>query len=416
MIIFYHLFLITYRLGVFLVSFWNPKARQWIKGRVGVFDQLRKHLRKNSQPVIWMHCASLGEYEQGKPLLDLYLEKNPDSKIVVSFFSPSGYEIVKKRKLPYYISYLPMDSFINAKMWMKILKPKIVFWVKYEYWHFYLKEIKRKSVPLYLISGVFRSNQVFFKWYGGFYQKMLKNFTHFFLQDHSSRKRLSLIVPKEKITVSGDTRCDRVIQIASQPISIPLVEKFCQQSKVVVAGSTWEDDEVVWAHYVKIHPEIKFIIAPHEANADNIKDVQKLFPTSILYSQLQQDFDDKKINCLIIDNVGLLAKIYFYSTIAYVGGGFGDDGLHNILEPAAFGKPVIFGPVFSKNFEAGALIDKGGALSVNTALMLENVLDELWSDPKKLQRRGLAAKEYVFQNSGAARKIIDFISIPEIDL
>lgn len=399
-----------YRAGVFLVSFWNPKARLWIKGRIGVFDRLRKELKHNNQKTVWMHCASLGEYEQGKPVLDLYLQRFPDTKIVVSFFSPSGYEIVKKRKLPYMISYLPMDSFINAKWWLNIVKPDVVLWVKYEYWHYYLTEIKRRKIPLFLVSGVFRSNQVFFKWYGGFYRKMLSAFTHFFLQDHASRKRLSLIIPKEKITVSGDTRCDRVLQIANQEINIPLIEQFCGNAKTVVIGSSWEDDEIIWAHYVKAHSEINFIIAPHEVDAQNIRDVQKLFPGSILFSQLFAESFDSKINCLIIDNVGMLAKLYFYSHIAYVGGGFGADGLHNILEPAAFGKPVIFGPAFSKNFEAEALIDMGGAISIESAIELEKIVDDFFQNDEKQQQSGTAAENYVLQNAGAAQKIIDFIA------
>lgn len=409
MIVFYQLFLLLYRIGVFIVSFWSPKARLWIKGRIGIFEKVKREIGKNPKNVVWIHCASLGEYEQGKPVLKLYKENFPEAIIVVTFFSPSGYEIIKKKNELEYIFYLPMDSFINAKRWLKILQPKLVLWVKYEYWYYYLEEIKRKNIPLLLISGVFRPNQIFFKWHGGFYRKMLKNFTHFFLQNEDSKKLLSSLVDEEKIYVSGDTRCDRVIQTVENFSDIALIQKFCGDYPVVVAGSTWEDDEVVWIHYVKSHPEIKFIIAPHEVDEENIKDIQREFEGSILFSNAVNDYEKLNSNCLIIDNIGTLSKLYHYASITYIGGGFGADGLHNILEPAVFGKPVLFGPEYDKNFEAHELINCYGAISISSAIELEDAVNHLFSHPDELKERGEAARKYIYQNAGASQKIIHFI-------
>ena len=368
-----------------------------------------KALGRNPQNVIWMHCASLGEYEQGKPVLKLYKENFPEANIVVTFFSPSGYEIIKKKNEFEHIFYLPLDSFINAKRWIKILKPQLVLWVKYEYWHYYLQEIKRKDIPLLLISGVYRPDQIFFKWYSSFYRDMLKNFTHFFLQNESSKNLLVNLVAEEKISVSGDTRCDRVIHTAENFSELPAIQKFCGDYPVIVAGSTWEDDEAIWIHYVKEHPEIKFILAPHEVDKENINDIQKAFEGSILFSKWEINSSESESNCLIIDNVGMLSKLYYYATITYIGGGFGADGLHNILEPAVFGKPVIFGPEYDKNFEAQQLIDCKGAISIKSAIELEEVVNQLFSDKEELEKRGIAARNYIYKNAGASQKIITFI-------
>ena len=363
-----------------------------------------------------MHCASLGEFEQGRPVLQEIKKELPEAIIVVTFFSPSGYEIVKNNKDFKNVFYLPMDSFFHAKKWMNILKPDLVLWVKYEYWYYYLHEIKKRNIPLLMISGVYRSNQIFFKWYGGFYKKMLNYFTHFFLQNEDSRDQLQKIISQEKITVSGDTRCDRVIHIAENFIDVAGIKEFCDDKRVIVAGSTWEDDEAEWTHFVKQHPEIKFIIAPHEIDKENLADVKKEFPGSLYYSEwmIHQSGSNSEssrasLNCLIIDNIGMLSRLYRYATIAYVGGGFGDDGLHNILEAAVYGKPVIFGPVYSKNFEAEEMIDCLAAISISSALELEEVLNNLLNNKDDLILRSNAAKNYVYKNAGAADKIIQFI-------
>jgi 3-deoxy-D-manno-octulosonic-acid transferase len=366
-----------------------------------------------------MHCASLGEFEQGRPVLQEIKKQFPEAIIIVTFFSPSGYEIVKNNKDFKNVFYLPMDSFFHAKKWMNILKPDLALWVKYEYWHYYLHEIKKRNIPLLMISGVYRSNQIFFKWYGRFYKKMLNCFTHFFLQNEDSKDQLQKIISQEKITVSGDTRCDRVINIAENFIDVPGIKEFCGTHRVIVAGSTWEDDEAEWTHFVKQHSEIKFIIAPHEIDKENLADVKKEFPGSLYYSEWminQSRINDEssrlvssETNCLIIDNIGMLSRLYHYATVAYVGGGFGDDGLHNILEAAVYGKPVIFGPEYSKNFEAEEMIDCLGAISISSALELEQVLNNLLNNEDDLISRSKAAKNYVYKNAGATDKIIQFI-------
>ncbi len=412
MIIFYHLFLIFYKAGIYFVSFWNNKAKLWISGRKNVFEKLFETITIPGKKIFWMHCASLGEFEQGRPVLQRIKAHYPEAKIVITFFSPSGYEIVKKKNIFDHVFYLPMDSAANAKRWMDLLKPDMVLWVKYEYWHFYLNEIKRRNIPLLMISGVYRSNQIFFKWYGGFYKNMLKCFTHFFVQNVDSKEQLIKIIDEEKITVSGDTRCDRVIEIAENFEEVPGIAAFCGNSNVIVMGSTWEDDEAEWTHYVKQHPEIKFIIAPHEIDAENLADVKKEFTGSVFYSEwtkASHKLDEPEVHCLIIDNIGTLSRLYHYASITYVGGGFGDDGLHNILEPAVYGKPVIFGPEYDKNFEAEEMIDCSAAITIDNALMLEKVLNNLFSNDSELKSRSEAAKNYVYKNAGATNKIISFI-------
>ncbi|MDE3185234.1 MAG: 3-deoxy-D-manno-octulosonic acid transferase [Bacteroidota bacterium] len=414
MIIFYHLFLIVYKAGIYFVSFWNKKAKLWISGRKNTFEKLEKIVAGlKNEKVVWMHCASLGEFEQGRPVLQKIKDEFSDAFIVITFFSPSGFEIIKNNKDFKNIFYLPMDSKIHAQKWLRILKPQLVLWVKYEYWHYYLEEIKKRDIPLLMVSGIYRSNQTFFKWYGGFYRNMLKSFAHFFVQNESSKEQLGKLVELEKITVSGDTRCDRVINIVKNFTDVEGIADFCGDSEVIVAGSTWEEDEAEWTHYVRSHPQIKFIIAPHEVDEENLQDVKKEFEGSAFYSEWIEErqplTDNRQPNCLIIDNIGMLSRLYHYATLTYVGGGFGYDGLHNILEAAVFGKPVIFGPEFDKNFEAEELIECGGAISIDNALELEKVVDDLFNNTKELSSRSIAAKNYVYKNAGATDKIISFI-------
>jgi 3-deoxy-D-manno-octulosonic-acid transferase len=412
--------LLLYKAGIHFVSFWNKKAKLWISGRRNVFEELQTALSAvPNKKIIWMHSASLGEFEQGRPVLQKIKEAFPDVTIVLTFFSPSGYEIVKNNKDFRHVFYLPMDSEMHAKKWMDILKPTLVLWVKYEYWHYYLQEIKERNIPLLMVSGVYRSNQVFFKWYGGFYKKMLDCFTHFFVQNEDSKEHLQKIIPADKITVTGDTRCDRVINIAETFTEIPGIAGFCKNAKVIVAGSTWEDDEAEWTHFVRNYPEIKFIIAPHEIDEENLAEVKKEFG-GIYYSvwlekglqatvEKQHTTDEVEPNCLVIDNIGMLSRLYHYASITYVGGGFGDDGLHNILEAAVYGKPVIFGPEYDKNFEAEEMIDATGAISIENAIELEKVVNRLLNDEEELSSRGAAAKNYVYRNAGASEKILLFI-------
>lgn len=402
-----------YKAGIRIVSLGNKKAKLWIKGREGIFKKLRNTVSGfSNEKIIWMHAASLGEFEQGRPVLQKLKEINSNIKIIVTFFSPSGFEIIKNNKEFTNIFYLPMDSRLHAEKWMNILKPDLVLWVKYEYWHYYLQEIQKRKIPLLMVSGIYRESQTFFKWYGSFYKNMLRPFTHFFVQNESSKQWLEKLVPAEKITISGDTRCDRVINIATSFTDVPGIADFCGDKKVVVAGSTWEEDEAEFTHYVRAHPEVKFIIAPHEIDRENLNDVQKQFAGSVFYSEWMSNrmtFNKKEINCLIIDNIGMLSRLYYYATVTYVGGGFGDDGLHNILEAAVYGKPVIFGPEYGKNFEAEEMLDCSGAISIKSAIELEKIIDQLLSENEELKVRSEAAKNYVYKNAGATDKIISFI-------
>jgi 3-deoxy-D-manno-octulosonic-acid transferase len=412
----YDTFLFLYSIGVRVSSLWNPKARKWLEGRKNIFAEINSKFKIQNSKLIWMHCASLGEFEQGRPLLEeLRINASAGSaeelKIILTFFSPSGYEVMKDYKGADHVFYLPMDSPANARKFLDTINPSLVLWVKYEYWFYYLKELKRRNIPTVLVSGIFRGNQPFFKWYGGIWRKMLGSFNYFFVQNEESKELLETIGFTDNVSINGDTRFDRVLEIANTFEPIPLITEFCNNSTVIVAGSTWEEDEIELLHFVKAHPEIKFIIAPHEIDNENLEDVKKEFPNSIFYSALQETTNNtpQTANVLIIDNIGMLSRLYRYATICYVGGGFGDDGVHNVLEAAVYGKPVVFGPVYDKYDEAIGLINAEGGVSINGPLKLEGVLNTLLNNETERKRRGEAAKNYVLANAGASQKIIRFI-------
>ncbi|HNU88710.1 MAG TPA: glycosyltransferase N-terminal domain-containing protein [Ferruginibacter sp.] len=414
----YNLFLLLYSTGIRVAAAWNPKAKKWLAGRKDIFARINDQRSTTNDQPVWMHCASLGEFEQGRPLLEELRMKNEELKIVLTFFSPSGYEVMKDYKGADHIFYLPMDSSFNAKKFLDAVDPCLVLWVKYEYWFYYLQEIKERNIPLLLVSGIFRQNQPFFKWYGGIWKQMLRSFTHFFVQNEESKQLLAQLGFSNNVSINGDTRFDRVIEIAEKHQPVPFIEEFCGDSMVMVAGSTWEEDEIELLHFVKQHPQIKFIIAPHEIDAENLKDVKQQFINSVFYSELLQTSNLQPIlsvaegqtsNILIIDNVGMLARLYKYAHITYVGGGFGEDGVHNVLEAAVYGKPVVFGPVYEKFIEASGLVDAGGGISADGLIKLEDILNKLATDEKERVKRGEASKKYVYENAGASKKIIQFI-------
>jgi len=387
------------------VAIWNNKAKDWVKGRK---LPLNLPFSTQSANIVWMHCASLGEFEQGRPLLEALKIKNADVKIVLTFFSPSGYNACKNYKGADAIFYLPMDSKKNASQFLDLIQPNLVLWVKYEYWYHYLTQIKQRQIPLFLVSGIFRQNQPFFKWYGSFWRNMLTNFSFLFVQNESSKQLLSKIGISKNVIVAGDTRFDRVAAIANNFEPLPFIEKFCADNQVFVAGSTWEEDEEEIVHYVKAHPHIKFIIAPHEVDVENIKEVQSRFVNSILYSQFTTH-QSTLTNCLIIDNIGMLSRLYFYADVCYIGGGFGNDGVHNVLEAAVYGKPILFGPVYDKFKEAIDLVEVGGAVVIENALTLEKELDEILSNDIINDEMSNANLQYVRQNKGATEKVINYI-------
>ncbi|MBS1565883.1 MAG: 3-deoxy-D-manno-octulosonic acid transferase, partial [Bacteroidetes bacterium] len=417
----YRVFLLLYRAGAWLISPWNAKARQWRQGRRGIWQRLEQALAASGTPIkplIWFHCASLGEFEQARPLVEKLRETHPGHRILLSFFSPSGYEVKKNYAGADIITYLPEDSPAHARRLLALAKPQLVCWVKYEYWHYYLQEIRRNNVPLLLISGIFRPVQPFFRSWGSFHRNMLACFTHFFVQNEASRELLAGIGIKDTVTVSGDTRFDRVVDIAGQFSPIPLIEQFIGGAPSIVAGSTWDDDEEEMDHYANTHPEIKFIIAPHEIDEEHLKDIEKLFHHTVRYSVVNRETSDvsrepsissgqrttvngQPPNTLIIDNIGLLSRLYHYATITYIGGGFGEDGIHNCLEAAVYGKPVVFGPVYDKYAEAVDLVEEGGAYSIENALELEKTFDELLKDRKEYESACAASRDYVYRKTGA---------------
>lgn len=428
-ILLYHLFLWLYKTGAFLISPWNFKARQWIEGRKKLLSKIRESINTAStrNKVLWMHCASLGEFEQGRPVLESVKKNYPNITIVLTFFSPSGYEQVINNHKTFadFVFYLPADSPSGAKKLLDIIQPSLVLWVKYEYWHFYLREIKKRDIPLLLIAGIFRPDQPFFKWYGGFHKNMLHNFTHFFVQNEESKKLLGTIGFSGNVIIGGDTRFDRVITIAEKFSPIEKIELFINNNcgynhiPVIVAGSTWEEDEEELVHFVNNHPEIKFIIAPHDIQESRLQELENLFTNTIRFSKWSKNESSTEVESrqqvslnhpvLIIDNIGMLSQLYKYATIAYIGGGFGEDGVHNVLEAAVYGKPVVFGPVYEKYREAVELINTGGGFYVETALELEEIFNELLNDASVYQLAGKAALHYVTAHKGATASIMEFI-------
>ncbi|SRR5579871_262390 len=415
-IFFYNIFLLLYSAGAHIISPWNVKAKLLLKGRKNVFDKLRSSFIPGNNEVVWMHAASLGEFEQGRPVLEKIRACYPNAKIVISFFSPSGYEVMKNYTGADYITYLPADSRRNAKQFIDLINPKLVLWIKYEYWYYYLDVLRTRDIPVLLVSAVFYPDYVFLKWYGSLHRKMMHSFSHFFLQTEDSKKILSMIGISENITISNDTRFDRVIEIAQKETSFPVIENFINKNNpVIIAGSTWEEDEEELDHYANAHAEINFIIAPHEINEERLREVESLFRRSIRYSVLEKNMTDSKwlmkndANVLIIDNIGMLSRLYKYATITYVGGGFGDDGIHNVLEAAVYGKPVVYGPVIEKYIEAIELADCGGGIVVDSALEVESAFDRLLTDPEEYYQTCKAAKDYVYSKRGATEKIMQYI-------
>jgi 3-deoxy-D-manno-octulosonic-acid transferase len=367
-------------------------------------------------PVVWLHCSSLGEFEQGRPVIEALRRVAPGMRVVLTFFSPSGYTAKKGYAGADHIFYLPLDSPGNARRFIDLVKPALVLWVKYDYWYYFLVELKKRNIPVLLVSGVFRADQPFFRWYGRLHRYMLECFSHLFVQTEASKLLLARLRLAENVSVSGDTRFDRVIEIAEEKAALPEVEAFCGSQAVIVAGSTWEEDEEEMDHYANSHPEIRFILAPHEISEDRLAEVERLFRHSIRYSSWVANGGGRKArpgwpepNVLLIDNIGMLSKLYRFASIAYVGGGFGDDGVHNVLEAAVYGKPVVYGPVIEKYIEAVELTESGGGMVIDSALEAEKVFDRLLRDGRERDEMGRASKEYVHSRKGATGRIVGFI-------
>ena len=406
MLLLYNFGIFLYKLLVTTVSPFNEKAKLFINGRKRILETIEKQI-DSSKKHIWFHFASLGEFEQGRPVLEKIKHNYPEKKIIITFFSPSGYEIRKNYALADGVFYLPLDTKANAEQFIHLINPEVAIFTKYEFWHHYFKTLHQKQIPLVIISGIFRPQQAFFKWYGGFYRNILSYISHFFVQNIESLELLKGL-NFSNVSLSGDTRFDRVAENARSPKSLPLIEKFCNISPVFIAGSTWPQDELLLktlTERLTLSHQWKVIIAPHEIDASNIARILKLFPSALTYSQLTPDtiFTDQQI--LVIDNMGMLSAVYQYASIAYIGGGFGT-GIHNTLEAAAFGLPVIFGPKYDKFQEAKDLLNLGAARSIGTAEDLSAAFEQLQKD----KNTGSRAKKYVADKTGSTAQIVKFLA------
>lgn len=398
-----------------LASLFHPKARKWVRGRKGVFPSLRQNIPAGEK-IIWVHCASLGEFEQGRPIMDRIKSMNSGHRILLTFFSPSGYESKKDYAGADWVYYLPVDGPRNAKRFLEIVHPSLVIFVKYEFWYYYLKKIKYRAIPLLLVSALFRSDMSFFKWYGGLQRKMLSRFDHLFVQNESSLQLLNGIGLSAISSVSGDTRFDRVAEIAAGAGSIPEIENFIGQQKAFIAGSTWPEDEeaIQRAFGPGGHPSLKLIIAPHEITSRHLASLQKLFPGAVLFSQLKnKTVNGSDASCLLIDNIGMLSRLYRYGYITYIGGGLRVMGVHNVLEAAVYNKPVLFGFYFHKYSEAIGLVQSGGGIwfkdDKKDGIMLRELTDALLLNTEEYTQRAKAAGEFVRSHTGATEKIIRYL-------
>jgi 3-deoxy-D-manno-octulosonic-acid transferase len=402
----YNLGIYLYSLIIHLAAPFSRKPRKMMKGHWIVYELLRQQ-KENGVKYIWFHAASLGEFEQGRPLIEKIKERYPEYKILLTFFSPSGYEVRRNYKEADIVCYLPLDKPRNVKKFLDIIQPCMAFFIKYEFWKNYLNELHKRNIPVYSVSSIFRKEQVFFKWYGGAYRKVLSNFDQLFVQNETSKRFLSKI-GIEKVTVVGDTRFDRVLEIRQEAKNLPLVEAFKGDSLTIVAGSSWAPDEDLFIEYFNNHPEIKLIIAPHVIDENHLVEIiSKLKRPYVRYSKATEQ-NVKKADCLIIDGYGLLSSIYRYGEIAYIGGGFGV-GIHNVLEAAVYGIPVIFGPKYQKFMEARQLIEGKGAFSIKDGEELSLLLNKMISDKEYLKESGSNAGNYVTKNLGASELILSQI-------
>jgi len=406
----YNIFLFFYRAAIGTASLWNLKAKKWIKGRKEVFQKIKLSIGEESNEIIWFHCSSLGEFEQGRPVMEKLRAEFPASKLLVTFFSPSGYEVRQNSSGADYIFYLPHDSKENARRFLDLVKPTLAVFIKYDYWYHYLSEIKRRNINCLLVSAIFRKEQAFFKFYGGLQRDMLRCFTEIFVQTKESKELLESIGIQNCI-VSGDTRFDSVIDIAERFEAIPLIETFINNKKSIVAGSTWDSDEEALRKVLdKLdNSGVKLIVAPHEVHEEHLNALKKLFPESTRFSELAKNVQRPTDNILIIDNIGMLSRLYSYASISYVGGGFTPDGVHNVLEAAVYGKPVVFGKNFKKYKEAADLINFDGGKSFSSDDELYQILVNLLNDEEDYRLRSEASRNYVWSNRGATEQIVHYI-------
>ena len=398
-----------------IIANFNPKMKLFVEGRKNVFEQIKQNIA-SSDKTIWFHAASLGEFEQGIPVMEKIKIKFPNHKIIVTFFSPSGFEVRKNNSIAYVTIYLPLDTEHNAKQFLDLVHPQMVFFIKYEYWPNYLNELKKRQIKTYLISGILRENQVFFKWYGSFYRKCLTTFDFFFVQNDSSKKLLQSL-GYQNVKISGDTRFDRVVSILERDNLLDFIEEFKDNTTTIVIGSSWPKDEELLVNFINNSTEkLKFIIAPHNIKSEQILELQKsITKKTILFSDYSNsersghDLSLKAYDVFIINTIGLLTKIYSYADIAYVGGGFGNPGVHNILEPATFGIPILIGPNYAHFAEAIALVNMEGCVSISNQNELNETLSTLISNEDIRHEKGHICSTFVQMNKGATEVILNHI-------
>ena len=404
----YRIGVYSYSLGIYIASFFNAKAKLWVKGRKSIFKNLRHEFSSNIDPIIWMHCASLGEFEQGRPVIEAIKIKQPKYKILLTFFSPSGFEIRKNYKNADWVFYLPIDSPSNAQKFIETVQPKIVIFVKYDFWYYYLTQLHNKKIPTYLISATFRYNQLFFKWYGSLFKEMLISFEHIFVQDQGSKELLKSI-SYSNCTVSGDTRLDRVMAVKLENKKFPIIDDFCSNSKILICGSTWPSDEAIIAEFAKTKTTLKLIIAPHQIDSKHLNQIKKTFDkyNPLFYSENPPTEKLKDASIIIIDNIGILSYLYAYGDIAYIGGGF-ENGIHNTLEAVVYNIPILFGKNYDKFEEAKMLIKEKIAYEINSAEDITEMSDKLLNEKRK---KIIAQKcnNYIKQNIGATDMILSYL-------
>ena len=404
----YELIISLYTLGVGVASLFNPKARKMWKGGREAFRVLRDKVDSSSR-YVWFHAASLGEFEQGRPIMERLRAEHPEYKILLTFFSPSGYEVRKNYEGADIVCYLPLDTYFGARRFLSLVHPEVAFFIKYEFWWNYLHILKRRGVPVYSVSSIFREGQVFFRWYGRTYSNVLKCFTRFFVQNDESRRLLATLGITD-VDVTGDTRFDRVLQVKQQARQLPIVDAFRQGYKVFVAGSSWPPDEDIFINYFNEHRDWKLIIAPHVIGNDHIRQiVGKLRRKAVRYTEATED-SAREADCLIIDCFGLLSSIYGYGDVAYVGGGFGV-GIHNVLEAAVWGMPVIFGPNNKRFQEAQDLLASGGGVEIDSYSQFEAVMNTYVADASAIEVDGKKAAGYVAAKAGATDVILKAVGL-----
>ena len=407
----YNLAIYLYLLGVAIYSLFNEKVRKMWRGERDAFRILREQVDPNAR-YVWFHAASLGEFEQGRPLMEQMKREHPDIKILLTFFSPSGYEVRKNYEGADIICYLPLDTITNARRFLRTVRPEMAFFIKYEFWYNYLHILKHRHVPVYSISSIFRDGQVFFRWYGRQYGKVLKCFTHFYVQNEKSKELLGKI-GLTNVTITGDTRFDRVLQIKEQAKQLPIIKQFTKGQKVFIAGSSWQPDEEIFIKYFSEHRDWKMVIAPHVIGEDHLQQIEKLLEGRkvVRYSDVSENSKAlEDAEALIINCFGLLSSIYHYADVTYVGGGFGV-GIHNTLEAAVWDVPVIFGPNNEKFQEAQGLKACEGGFEITNYEDFERLMNRFESDADYLKNAGQQAGNYVKQLSGATKRILSDVKL-----